>query len=266
MVKFCLIKDSKITDSLNASLLYNQRDDFISTLRENNDLLVPTPNSRIIYDIDYDYASSLIFVEFKNSQDQKQQNLSWTEFVQGIVVLRVTIDINRIIDNHLAKLNSTNDTPDTDSEDVLYAKLANCQVIENVRAESSIFKRRYLIALSNLKQTRAITALSGPSSPALPTLENSTSQNVANSSLNDDEDDSLTNSSGGEEVVEISGKSKTNSKNAKSHISASLSDSGHSESSFSPNAFLTCGLLSRLDIQNCIAQSNMDYDQECFGT
>ena len=136
---------------MNNSLNNNQKDEFIQALKQNTDILQS--------EIDYDYAGSLYFVEFKCIIEEKQTNLDIDDYIHGIKVLNVIVDINKKIDtccfnmqNNFENYNSSNECFVNDSNE-LYAKISNPNAyFQEVRNQK--FKARYLNALISCKQIK----------------------------------------------------------------------------------------------------------------
>ena len=205
-------------DILNSSLNNNQKEEFIQALKQNASILHS--------EIDYEYAGVLYFVEFKCIIDEKQTNLDIDDYIHGIKVLNVIVDINKTIDtccsnmhNQFENYNSTSECFKRDAGD-LYVKISNPNAyFQEVRSQS--FKFRYLDALVACKQIKSNNN------------NNSNNNNTSSSS---------------------SGLGMNETKKG------SLSDSGHGESES-----ISCGLLTHGDIQECLSQVDADYDQECLG-
>jgi hypothetical protein len=71
----------------------NLRDDFVDLLRYSTQ----TPK------IDFEYASNLYFIEFKNLYEDKGNSLDLEDYIHGIKVLNAIVDINRAIDQNVHK-------------------------------------------------------------------------------------------------------------------------------------------------------------------
>jgi hypothetical protein len=204
----CFIWDFKILvslvlDALNGALSNNMKEEFLQTLKSNVELLQS--------DIDSEYGGSLYFVEFKYILEEKQANLDIDDFIHGIKVLNVIVNINKIIENCTNNLENN------------YNKY--CKQIDECLVSDS---------------TRLYEIFKNP---------NVHLQDVGNESLKVRYLNSL-----------ISCKqSKTNNNFDTKTTCSSLSDSGHDECDF-----LSCNLLTHGEIQECISQTNADYEQECL--
>ena len=82
----------KLLDELNNCLMNNKRDEFILILSQHAE------SFHTEEEIDGDYAGSLYFVEFKFIYDDKETSLDIDDFMHGIKVLNVVVDINKAID------------------------------------------------------------------------------------------------------------------------------------------------------------------------
>lgn len=87
-----LDKCLKLLDELNNCLMNNKRDEFILILSQHAE------SFHTEEEIDGDYAGSLYFVEFKFIYDDKETSLDIDDFMHGIKVLNVVVDINKAID------------------------------------------------------------------------------------------------------------------------------------------------------------------------
>jgi hypothetical protein len=175
-----------------------------------------------VHEIDYQYGASLIFLEYKSMQDERQLALTLDEFTHGVKQIAAVIEVNKSVEFSMDNMqNSNGDYKNSenilfikDAED-LYEKLSHSNSnFKSVRNDLN-YKKRYLSALVQSRQAKNMSVANG-------------------FGLNE---------------------SLSESKNA------SLSDSGHSESSYTVN----CNLLTHSEIKESIAQANTDYEQECLG-
>lgn len=149
------------------------------------------------------------------------------DFQHGIKVLNCVVDINRVVDAlSEAGLNGFDD----DVLDALMFKLANPNAhLQDVRVKSDQFKKRYVQTLVSLRRIK----------------------NNNNSLV------------GGE----VNGNGKHNGNHDKTN-NVSLSDDSEDCSDLSncsSSGSVGCNLLTHGEIQECIAQTNSDYEQECLG-
>lgn len=135
-------------------MLSNQKEEFVITLKDNTDTFLS--------DIDYDYAGSLYFIEFKYILDEKQTSLDRDDFIHGIKVMNVIVDINKTIDICCINVQNSFETYANDSNDLcfinnaneLFNKLNNPNAhLQDVRDEPQ-FRKRYLNALILAKQLK----------------------------------------------------------------------------------------------------------------
>jgi hypothetical protein len=238
---------------LNACLLSDQKDEFIRLLKSNQELF---SNS-----IDYDYGISLIYRELKILHDERHQfhDIQIEEFIYTLNNISLIIDINKIVescllsiqnndDNYKSNFNessSTNVPRLTKYAEELYIKMKNPNAaLENMH-QGIDFKKKYLNSLILLKQSK-----------------NSNNQIALNNPLTTRNRTSSINLN---ECALTSSCSNSSSENYLNRNNQSLSDSGHSEASIYSELISNCNLLNHNDIQNCIKQVNIDYEQECLG-
>ena len=91
----------KLINTLNNHLCSNNKIDFINTLKYASEDFFPQ--------IDFDYAGSLYFLEFKSIYDDKESNLDLEDFINGIKVLNAIASINRCIDEKFNYNNNKNE-------------------------------------------------------------------------------------------------------------------------------------------------------------
>ena len=179
-------------------------------------------------ELDYDYALALIFIEFKSRHDEDNSSniiraLSLDEFVRGTHLLLLVIEINKTLDT-AATLSTYSDFSANPlfikESENLHRQLA--QLADHFRADNKLRSEGFFKRryLSSLIQFR---------------------QQKINSSANN---------SYSINALENLSESKN----------GSLSDSGHSETSFT----VACHLLTQAEIQDCVTQTNADYEQECL--
>lgn len=206
------IKSVKVLELLNASLAANQKDEFIKLLQKNYQLFQidqqPDETS-----LDFSYAGSLYYAEFKLILEEKQSLLELDDFVHGLKVLCQIVQINKFID-HIVLIE-----PSESLENELYNKLSSSNaLLQNVK-NNPILKKKYFESFVLLKQYK-------------------TNNNTVGTTENLTEKDKYT----------------------------SLSDSGHSEISYSTensaNSDVFTSLLTHGEIQDLVEQTNEDFEQE----
>jgi hypothetical protein len=93
-LKKCIFLEAlKFVELLNNYLVGNLKDEFLDLLRYSTF----TPK------IDFEYASNLYFIEFKNLYEDKGISLDLDDYIHGIKVLNAIVDINRAIDQSIQK-------------------------------------------------------------------------------------------------------------------------------------------------------------------
>lgn len=147
----------KLLEILNNALINNQKDEFIGILKQNTDTFLSN--------IDYEYAGSLYFVEFKYIHEEKQTALDLDDFVHGIKVLNLIVEINKNIDEAflVSQANSAmdnfvvlNEESFGERANELFAKLSNKNAhLQDVGEEK--LKKRYLVSLMLAKQLKNST-------------------------------------------------------------------------------------------------------------
>lgn len=208
------IKSVKVLELLNNSLAANQKDEFIKLLQKNYQLFQidqqPDETS-----LDFFYAGSLYYAEFKVILEEKQSQLELEDFVHGLKVLCQIVQVNKFLDYIMLI------EPSESFVNELYSKLSSSSaLIQNVK-NNPILKKKYFESFIFLKQ-----------------YKNNNNTVGTTESLGDK--DKYT----------------------------SLSDSGHSEISYSTensaNSDVFTSLLTHGDIQDLVVQTNADFEQECL--
>lgn len=139
------IKSIRILELLNSNLVTNQKDEFIKLLQKNYSLFQidhhPDETS-----LDFPYAGSLYFVEFKLILEEKQAQLDLDDFVHGLKVLCQIVQINKFLDNAMQLELSDSFVNE------LFNKLSNANAhLQNVK-NNHLLKRKYLESFILLKQ------------------------------------------------------------------------------------------------------------------
>lgn len=251
----------KLVETLNQCILTNRCDEFLELIKTNPDTFLA--------EIDSSYAGSLYFLEFKYIRDEKQTPLDLEDFQHGIKVLNSVVDINRMLDlltNYVDPMGSMTTMQvqqfDPDELDVLMLKLAQPNAhLQDVRAKNEILQQRYAQSLlafrrlknnnNNLEPDVIVHSSNGKNGHnGHHNGHNNSSSNgnglhdkkTTNASLSDDSEDS------------------SDMSNCSSGIGVNGGSSGGNSSS-GP----ACNLLTHGEIQDCITQTNAEYEQECLG-
>lgn len=244
-------------ENLNDCITNNRKDEFVEIIKQNVEMFMAP--------IDYEYASSLYFIEFKYLYEEKQSNLDLEDIIHGIKVLNSVVNINKTIDscmnsmhvnyeykelghgigdeNHTmtSTTSSTSSASSTSSETNGTDNNHN-DIIENVlfstsSAQFTSHSNELYFKLTDpnvhLQDIRNGDAFKRKYLNSMIAFKQFKNNNNLNSSLNE--------------------RTKNN---------LSLSDSEDSELS---TDILGCNLLTHSEIQDCISQTNAEYEQECLG-